>query len=319
MAPDKTTQEMAAVAPRAIPMTPAQAMQSSKKIRASGEAVARYAAEMWRELEHFKVCEGWKALGYKSFKACVEQEFDMSLGNAYRYLDAAKNLCAVSDMLDGKQVSENTLRPLSFIPDEQKREVFATAKEESGGEIPTKSKLKEVADRLSPRGETRAAKDDLSSSRPDDPKDVARARKAGIIPEGVKVTVEGENEPGEEEAEAPANPDQTDEEFLAECPVRSELSPVIRARFDIEALAFRKATPIRLQFTRALRPITNEAKRMAHHIGPWLARIAFIQRSAPPQKWLACKNCKDAAGKSTGEVPMIGPCNGCGGNGYYVP
>lgn len=327
MTPDKTTQQVAPATPRAAaPMDEAEFLRTTKEVRHALSSANRFHVLARKGIRSIYEREGWRGR-YKSWAECVEAEFAIKIAHAHRLITASVTDEDIGPVNDVGEVPECVLRPLKGLPPEKKREAFVEAVKEareSGREVPTQSQVAKAVEKVapeavSPRGEKPAAKDDLSSSRPDDPKDVAKARKAGIIPEGATVTVEGENEPEDDEAEEQAALELTDEDFLAECPVREELSPVIRARFDIEALAFRKATPIRLKFTKALRPITNEAKRMAHHIGPWLARIAFIQRSAPPQKWLACKNCKDAHGKSTGEIPLLGPCNGCGGNGYYVP
>jgi hypothetical protein len=80
--------------------------------------------------------EGWKPLGYNSWRECVVAEFDHSRQHLYRLLDAAiverniaqvvENQQTVSPMGDNP-IPERVLRPLAKLAPEQQRETWQTA------------------------------------------------------------------------------------------------------------------------------------------------------------------------------------------------
>ena len=74
--------------------------------------------------------EGWRALGYPSWRACVVAEFGQSQAYLYRQLAAAKIECVVEPFSPIGEIPEGQLRPLAALdsPDEQ-RAVWDTAKE----------------------------------------------------------------------------------------------------------------------------------------------------------------------------------------------
>ncbi len=74
--------------------------------------------------------EGWRALGYSSWRACVVAEFGQSQAYLYRQLAAAKIERVVEPFSPIGEIPEGQLRPLAALdsPDEQ-RAVWDTAKE----------------------------------------------------------------------------------------------------------------------------------------------------------------------------------------------
>lgn len=60
-----------------------------------------------------KEYEGWKALGYKSWRQCVVAEFEQSATNIYRQLDAAVLELELSPTGDIGTINERVLRPLA--------------------------------------------------------------------------------------------------------------------------------------------------------------------------------------------------------------
>ncbi len=69
--------------------------------------------------------EGWKALGYDSWKACVEAEFVFSRQYAYALLDAAQ----VSTTVDSGPLPERHVRELKVVPENRQAEVYQRARE----------------------------------------------------------------------------------------------------------------------------------------------------------------------------------------------
>lgn len=61
----------------------------------------------------FKEREGWKVLGYKSWRQCVMEEFEKSSATVYRQLDAALVELELSPMGELGQINERVLRPLT--------------------------------------------------------------------------------------------------------------------------------------------------------------------------------------------------------------
>jgi len=71
--------------------------------------------------------EGWKALGYKSWRECVMVEFKTGQSHIYRMLDAAKTERNISPMGENQEIPERHLRPLSKLPPAQQKEAWDRA------------------------------------------------------------------------------------------------------------------------------------------------------------------------------------------------
>lgn len=71
--------------------------------------------------------EGWKALGYKSWRECVMAEFGQSQAYLYRQLAAAQAEKLISPDGEVGQIPEAHLRPLSKVPETQRAEVWQEA------------------------------------------------------------------------------------------------------------------------------------------------------------------------------------------------
>jgi hypothetical protein len=97
--------------------------------------------------------QGWRALGYKSWRACVAAEFDQSQSYLYRQLDAAKSERDISPI--GERLPESHLRKLSDLEPEQKRAVYAKALETAPNGKVTASHLAVVKESIT-RNEHRA-------------------------------------------------------------------------------------------------------------------------------------------------------------------
>jgi len=78
--------------------------------------------------------QGWKSLGYDSWKACVTNEFKDKQRYLYYQLEAAKTERNLQDLQNSTKVEigsipERQLRPLSNLSPDQQREIWKKAVE----------------------------------------------------------------------------------------------------------------------------------------------------------------------------------------------
>lgn len=92
--------------------------------------------------------EGWKALGYDSWRACVVGEFKQQQRYLYYQLEAAKierNLCTKVQ----NEIPESQLRPLSRLEPEQQQQVWQRAVETAPEGGITAAHVKDVIYKMS--------------------------------------------------------------------------------------------------------------------------------------------------------------------------
>lgn len=183
-----------------------------------------------------------------------------------------------------------------------------------------KSDLRDIA-RLPAEQQPAAALAKVNPTTPAEPKDVAKARRDGIIPEGAKVTIDDPEDDGTGDASAEASEPTplTDEEWLTTLPARAHLSAVPLRRFDQAALLFRKLTPLRLAYRNACRPFVNAARSESHHIDRYMQVHNGYLATRDPSEWIACNGCNTGPdGLSTGQIPLVGDCGKCKGHGWHI-
>lgn len=99
-------------------MTKAEAKACAEAIRIGMGDVRTKLVEMYNR-------EGWRALGYSSWRECVVSEFDKSQAYLYRLLAAAKIEEEISPMANLGQIPESHLRPLKKLKKaEERKEVW---------------------------------------------------------------------------------------------------------------------------------------------------------------------------------------------------
>ena len=86
--------------------------------------------------------EGWKALGYGSWRECAKEEFGYSQSHGYRLLDAARVERDISPIGEKVHLPESQARPLTKLKSEERREVWA----EVSKEPVTAKRVKKVID-----------------------------------------------------------------------------------------------------------------------------------------------------------------------------
>jgi hypothetical protein len=81
--------------------------------------------------------EGWKALGYESWRACAIAEFGQSQSRVYQLLDAARVERNISTVVEQPgQIPETVLRPIvSMEPEDQRASYQEAQKEAKGGRV----------------------------------------------------------------------------------------------------------------------------------------------------------------------------------------
>ena len=69
------------------------------------------------QLLELKEREGWKALGYSSWRECAVAEFDYSQSRVYQLLDAAQIERDISTIVENGETPEGHLRELAPLKD----------------------------------------------------------------------------------------------------------------------------------------------------------------------------------------------------------
>jgi site-specific DNA-methyltransferase (adenine-specific) len=122
--------------------------------------------------------EGWKALGYSSWRECVASECGRSQSYLYRQLEAARIEREISPVGEIGRIPEGPLRELAGkdkTPD-GRRAAWARAISTAPDGKPTAQLVRRAVDELSPKGES----PDAGSTLPDRPEpDASRATSIG--------------------------------------------------------------------------------------------------------------------------------------------
>jgi hypothetical protein len=148
----------------------------------------------------------------------------------------------------------------------------------------------------------------------DDPPDVAARRAAGRIPEGVVVDVTTHEPPdAATEPEPEAEPEVSDEEWLASLPLHGRLSGGQAKVFEADALAYRHMESARRAYKHALSRLPRTKKK-----GPWRWSQDMAMSKEDPTRWIACPAPEHGGCGGQGIMPL-GPCPKCRGNGFIIP
>jgi phage N-6-adenine-methyltransferase len=89
--------------------------------------------------------EGWKALGYDSWRECVKAEFLQSQSHLYELLGAAKVERNLSAMAEIGTIPERQLRPLTSFDSQTQRDIWNRAKETAPEGKITASHIEQVS------------------------------------------------------------------------------------------------------------------------------------------------------------------------------
>jgi hypothetical protein len=111
------------------PMTQAQAAAAVVTIRSGLETLGAAILDLYER-------EGWRALGYVSWRSCVEAEFGWGKSYAYDRLRAARIVAELSAIAETTPRNEAQARELARIDDPQERvEVWRAAVDRHGSAV----------------------------------------------------------------------------------------------------------------------------------------------------------------------------------------
>ncbi|MEP0872454.1 hypothetical protein NDA01_21800 [Trichocoleus desertorum AS-A10] len=130
--------------------TPAVVMMAEQEARDCVDSIKGHLENTRKLLLDLHEREGWKALGYNSWRECVMAEFGESKSQLYRELEAAKIERNISPIGEIGSIKESHLRPLAKLEPEQQREVWEEAVETAPNGKVTAAHVQEVAEKRLP-------------------------------------------------------------------------------------------------------------------------------------------------------------------------
>jgi hypothetical protein len=146
----KWAEQRSSDVPSEVP-PPAGALMTEAEARATIEKINNHAGQIRALLLALYEREGWKALGYSSWRQCITAEFKESESYLYRLLEAGKTEKNITQVVQNQQnvspigekepIKESVLRPLSKLKKpEQQREAWKEATRDNN----TKPSAKQV-------------------------------------------------------------------------------------------------------------------------------------------------------------------------------
>lgn len=259
--------------------------------------------------------EGWRALGYASWRECVANEFGQHEVTLYRQLKAAevsRELNADPEFAHVQKteaVPDRQLRALGDAKIGTRAEVYKIAVEASDGK-PTEKIVKAAV-------EAKAARPDAT---PDQlVKAVVKAAKPPkpVVPEAVEDIRE------EREEQAAKRAEITDDEWIASLPLASVLEGHALDKFRRDALDYRdfeSTVPADIPLRKAVKEFFLRAKRRQKgrvwHQGITAYRADGLLSVEHPSAWHKCAPTEKGGCGGTGSVGSYGQCPMCYGRGY---
>lgn len=134
----------------ALPTIAGVVMMSANEARSCVSRIRGHLENARRELLDLHDREGWKALGYESWRACAVAEFGKSSAQVYRLLSAAQ----IERELDSPigETPESHLRPLTELDTaEERREAWEQANAHTGSDQRTARDVQQAVDKLKQR------------------------------------------------------------------------------------------------------------------------------------------------------------------------
>lgn len=263
--------------------------------------------------------EGWRALGYASWRECVAAEFGEHERTLYRQLQAAKVVREIEQSsADGpavvqfdtcvkNKISERKLRELAKAPEGTRVEVLGVAIEASGVE-PTEAVVRAAVEAkwANPDATPAELVEVVAKAKP-----VARPKP--VVPDCVE-------EIREEYAERKAiQADISDDEWLASLPLSAALEGVSLDKFRRDALDYRDFESTTRAAVRGCLERSNgragRHKRFSGVVGYRLMTLAKVQH---PKVWDRCPALDKGGCGGVGSVAMVGECPLCRGRGYIA-
>jgi hypothetical protein len=134
----------------AIAPTSAVVMMSAAEARSCVDGIKGHIESARKLLLDLYEREGWKALGYESWRECAVAEFGESKSQLYRELEAAKIERNISPIGEIGSIRESHLRPLGKLEPDQQRKAWEEAVETAPNGKVTAAHVQEVVEKRSP-------------------------------------------------------------------------------------------------------------------------------------------------------------------------
>jgi hypothetical protein len=273
---------------------------------------------------------------HDTFDAYCRERWGWARSRIYQLIDASKVVQEIGEMSTtvDKPTSERQVRPLVELPKEERPKAWQEAVERSNGK-PTAKVVEQVVRERKPRPEPALADErpkmlshgTLVNGQPAaDPPDVAKARKAGLIPADAKVEIDEPDEINvdavkEQTIEAMGKEaDLSDAEWLAKLPLHGRLHGVPLRCFELSALTYRYVDAERQAFHAKLKRTMKALRKNAPGVieGEWESRVSYALRLKHPSDWLQCPPVDGGGCGGTGQVQLIGQCANCKGRGFLI-
>ncbi len=107
--------------------------------------------------------------------------------------------------------------------------------------------------------------------------------------------------------EGEADPEISDDEFLASCPIRKRVNT---AKFDSDALLYRKLQKERIAFSRDIG--WGKMRVIVANRGIYFRRLTLFLEAKHPREWVTCGRCVKGINTEHQE------CSHCKGGGYQI-
>jgi hypothetical protein len=134
----------------AIAPTSAVVMMSAAEAHSCVDGIKGHIESARKLLLDLYEREGWKALGYESWRECAVAEFGESKSQLYRELEAAKIERNISPIGEIGSIRESHLRPLGKLEPDQQRKAWEEAVETAPNGKVTAAHVQEVVEKRSP-------------------------------------------------------------------------------------------------------------------------------------------------------------------------
>jgi hypothetical protein len=290
----------------------ARAMQLCKRIRQN-------MTDARNDLLELHEGEGWRALGYASWRECVTTEFGQHEVTLYRQLKAAE----VARELNADPVFAH-VQKTETVPDRQLRALGVA-------EVGTRAEVYKIASAASDGKPTEAvvkAAVQAKAARPFATPDQLTTTVVNVVAKAAKppraVVPEAVDEIREERAEQAAKRDEiTDDEWIASLPLAAKLEGHALDKFRRDALDYRdleSTVPANVPLRKAVADFLSRTKRRqkgtTQHQGFTAFRANQLLSVEHPRAWFQCPSTEKGGCGGTGTIGSYGQCSMCFGRGY---
>lgn len=271
------------------PMTAKEARKSADQINEAIEGARLQILEFYER-------DGWKALGYRSWRKCVTKEFGKSQSYLYRQLDAAKVEREISPIGEIGKLPEGPLRELKVLPEGKRAEAWQAAVDAAPDGKPTAKQVERAVDNVR--------------------REIAKTN-------GVHIEIDRVDEPTtteeiaeeHEQAKAQSEDEMSDEDWLATLPLSKKLTVDYCLKiFRKDAVAWRALSKPRANYLYHAQRTVKRGDR-----GEFASRVMSFLSMDGPEKWRLCAK-NDTGGcdgtGTTGKNKL--QCPGCKGRGYSI-